>query len=302
MKRYYKSSVFGAVAFCMSAGSAQAILITQETDANLLASSILGSGVTVSSASLSGQSLLSGAVSSGTYTNASGVYGIGDGIVISSGNVSDYNDGPNSLPGNTTNFNTSASGAQETLLDPITGGSLDHYDVTQFDLVFDVDSSTDSIFFNVVFGSDEYAEFVNSSFIDAFGIYLNGVNIALFDALPVNINHPNMDFIAGTELDGILDPTSGAGNPIMLFEGAVAAGSTGNTLTFIIADSGDTALDSTAYISGFGNVDPGGGTCGGGTGNDCPTGVPEPSILALLGVGLLTLGVTTSLRRRKENV
>ena len=60
-----------------------------------------------------------------------------------------------------------------------------------------------------------------------------------------------MAFIGGTELDGILEPTAGAGDPIMLFQGNVIGGSTGNTLTFIIADSGDTQLDSTVYIEGL---------------------------------------------------
>jgi hypothetical protein len=129
-----------------------------------------------------------------------------------------------------------------------------------------------------VFGSDEYAEFVGSSFIDAFGIYLNGTNIATFAGDPVNIDHPNMAFIGGTELDGILDPTSGSGDPIMLFQGLVTPGSTGNTLTFIIADSGDSQLDSTVYIEGLGTENPGGGTQ-----------VPEPGAMTVFGLGLLGL-------------
>ena len=146
-------------------------------------------------------------------------------------------------------------------------------------MTFDVGAGVTSVFFNVVFRSDEFAEFVGSPFIDAFGIYLNGVNIATFAGDPVNIDHPSMAFIRGTELDGILDPTAGAGDPIMLFQGNVIGGSTGNTLTFIIADSGDTQLDSTVYIEGFGTSDPGGGDS-----------IPEPASMLIFGLGLAGLG------------
>ena len=81
-----------------------AILITPDTDAMSLANALVGgSGLTVVSASLQGQSYAPDIVSSGTYTNATGTYGIGPGIVISSGAASDYGDGPNLEAGHTMN-------------------------------------------------------------------------------------------------------------------------------------------------------------------------------------------------------
>ena len=285
-----------AAPVALAASQASAIVVTQETNAtNLINALLAGSpGLTVTSATLSGH-VDGAAASSGTYTNASGTYGIGSGIILSSGNVSDYGDGTNTASGNTTNFGgpnaSPATAGQEALLDTITGGSFNHFDVTQLDITFDVGVNVSQIFFNVVFGSEEYAEFVGTQFIDAFGIYLNGTNIATFAGDPVNINHPNMEFIGGTELDGILDPTSLTGDPIMLFQGLVAAGSTGNTLTFIIADSGDSQLDSTVYIQGLGTENPGGGTPGGGD------SIPEPGTMTVFGLGLLGLGWAR--RRRK---
>ena len=291
----WAAAVSIAAPLAFAGGQASAITVTQDTSAASLVSTLFtGSpGLTITGSSLSGH-VDGAAASSGTYTNAAGTYGIGSGVILSSGNVSDYGTGPNAEGGRTTNFGglnaSPATAGQETLLDPITGGGLDHFDATQLDITFDAGATVSQIFFNVVFGSDEYAEFVGSSFIDAFGIYLNGVNIATFAGDPVNIDHPSMAFLGGTELDGILDPTGGAGDPIMLFSGLVTPGSTGNTLTFIIADSGDSQLDSTVYIEGFGTSDPGGGTPGGGI------QVPAPASVPLFMLGLAGLAW---MRRRR---
>jgi hypothetical protein len=292
MKRTLIAGMVSGVMLFGTAGTASAITVTADQNTTNLLNALLGggTGLTVTGTALSGHSL-PGKTSSGTYTNGAGTYGIAPGIVLSSGGVEDYNSGPNNSSGNTTSFGVSATAGQEALLDPITGGALNHYDVTQLDLTFDVASDVSQIFFNVVFGSDEYAEYVNSSFIDAFGIYLNGVNIATFAGDPVNINHPYMAFLPGTELDGILDPTAGSGNPIMLFQGLVTPGSTGNTLTFIVADSGDHQLDSTVYIQGLGTANPGGGTAGGGQ-------VPEPATLGAFALGLI--GLAWMRRRRTD--
>gem|GEM_PF-5666682 len=59
----------------------KASLITQETDPNTLTAALTAgaSGFSLVSATLQGQNNGAGAISSGTYTNASGTYGIGAG-------------------------------------------------------------------------------------------------------------------------------------------------------------------------------------------------------------------------------
>ncbi len=278
------------------AGSASAIVITPTLDADILANALLGGGgagidLTSVTATVSGQTTTAGGTSTGTFTNAAGTYGIGPGIVISTGNADDYEAGPNTADDKATQYFVSATANQETLLDPITGGGLDHFDVTQIDITFDMQAGFDTVFFNVSFGSEEYPEFLNSFFIDAFGLYVNGVNIAQVNGDPININHPDMvleSAIAGetTELDGVLGGSQGALGPyVHTFSQVVGDGSMNNTLTFIIADSGDPDYDSTAYISALGGSAP----------IPTPT-APVPAPLALLGLGLVALAA----RQRKK--
>lgn len=45
-------------------------------------------------------------------------------------------------------------------------------------LSFDFQSNGDAAYFNYIFGSDEYNEYVGSTFNDVFGFFFNGVNVA----------------------------------------------------------------------------------------------------------------------------
>ena len=235
-----------------------AIDIAPDTDvANLLNALLGGGGAGIDLATVSGSlsanqdSIIT---SSGTYVNPTNTYGIGPGIVLSTGNVVSYNDGPNTDEGFTYGYFVPATPSQELLLDPITG-NLDHFDVTELTINFDMESGFNNVFFNVVFGSEEFDEFVGTTFIDGFGLYVNGVNIATVDGSPVNINHPDMTFATGTELDALLGGSSGPSGPFVhTFSSPVNPA--GNTITFIVADSSDDVLDTTVFISQLGGSPP----------------------------------------------
>lgn len=283
-----------AVAFSLTSGLATAITITPNQNASALTTALLSganTGIVVTGTTLSGHQdavvlaglSLGNLTSSGTYTNSSGTYGIGSGVVISTGGVEGasfmgtsvipgYSDGLNSSANSGYPFGTGfdisappdpndpppgtpATGAQELLLDPITGDVAtqtfyDHFDVTELVINFDMQPGFDRLTFNIVFGSEEFPEFVGNLFVDGFGMFLNGINIAQVGGLPININHPGMSgSITGTELDGILAP---GGNPVLTFSGLVNP--TGNTLRFIVADTSDGILDTTVYFSALEGV------------------------------------------------
>ncbi|WP_426359963.1 choice-of-anchor L domain-containing protein [Pseudocolwellia sp. HL-MZ19] len=296
----YVGQISCAIALTLSTTSASAIIIQSDQTAQALTNSLIipGSGITVISSTLTGGTLFDGggngeceidcsepqfpeispqiapqafsttaqssftSTQAGLYTNASGVYGLPSqgGVVLSSGFVSDYQDGPNSSGSNSGNLGFSATEEQNDVLSSISG-QLSHFDPIQLDIVFDVDATVETISFIAAFGSEEYPEFVSSGFTDAFGMFLNGKlvsGVLPADAspgdglLPVNINHPDFAEIQGTELNGMLAPN---GNPLLRFDIPVVPGSVGNTFSIIIADAGDSSYDSTVFLSSFGNFE-----------------------------------------------
>ncbi len=239
-------------------GSFADLVVTPNTNVLQLVSSLIStnSGMIIRNAQLKAHNG-GGFTSAGTYQlvgPSPHTYGLTlPGLVISSGHVDDYETGPDVQPGNTTAFGVPADAAQEALLDTITGGIWDHNDVTQLDIYFDVIPGSNNVTFQVVFGSEEYPDFVGSQFVDGFGIFLNGTNIAFESGLPININHPSFAALIGTELNGVMAP---GGRPVLTFSTLVAPGSSNNVLTFIVADTSDDVLDTTVFVSSLAALPP----------------------------------------------
>ena len=219
---------------------------------NALVSS--GTGITLTSSTYSqlGFTPLGLSSTHGLYSVTPGNnYGLTrNGVVLSTGDVGDYISGPNTTAGNQHQYGYLANATNNNLLSPITGNTV-HKDVADLNLTFDAGPFTSGLEFDLVFGSEEYPEFVGSQWIDGFGIFLNNQNYALVNGLPVNIKHPAMRFVASTELDGVLAPK---GNPVVRVSVPVAPGSTGNSLKFLLADTVDDRRDSTVFISNLQGV------------------------------------------------
>ena len=172
--------------FFIQATKAQMVVDTSYSLDSLALNVFLGENVTISNVQFVGDSNQIGEF----FIQGLAQPGITNGIALSSGSVSGII-GPN----NQTGFSVDHLGLGDSLIDSILGTTT--YDAASFE--FDFIPSFDSIMFRYVFGSEEYPEFVNSAYNDAFGHFISGPgivgeqNMALIPdtTLPVTINNLN---------------------------------------------------------------------------------------------------------------
>jgi hypothetical protein len=236
------------------AGSASAFSTTPDSNANNLLTALLGTttGLSGISASLSGDPGASG-------TFAADPFGLGAGVILSTGLVGTVV-GPN---------NSASAGTDLGAFGPVG-------DTTTLTINFTSDATAANLFFNYVFGSEEFPEFIGDIFNDFFTLTLDGFNFAkLVCGSDVAINN----FI-GACLAELVDNTGGLVTQLdfytnkLLFQAPLSPGA--HTLELSIGDIGDGNYDSAVFVQG--NV---------GTVNPTPT--PEPASLSLLGLGLAAL-------------
>ena len=251
-----------AVPTALGALSTNDLITVTPTD---LANSLVGSGVSVSNVTYTGAP---GA--GGTFAGGTGIVGFEEGIVLSSGNVAGVI-GPNILDNKTIVNSTSGDADLDALVAPRTTNDAS---VLEFDFVPDADT----VFFQYVFSSDEYNEFVNTNYDDVFGFFVNGTNCAVVGTDRVSINtinngnpfgagtitHPelyiNNDLSDGggaidTEMDGL--------TVVLTCEASVTPNAT-NHMKLAIADTTDSSYDSNVFIKegSLSTTPPGGNTCG----------------------------------------
>jgi hypothetical protein len=295
-KRLLSSLLAGSLAMA-AASSAHALAINVTNDPNTLLTALFAtnSGITV----VPGSVTFTGAsFQSGTYTNLNLVpNGPGlpvsapDGILLTSGHAD------NLIGTNTTNSYSNSLNQPGTGNNPLLSGLSGKSTLDQnfISFQFTVDAGFDAVSAVFAFGSDEYP---TQTVTDIFGFFVDGTNYAYFPdgSLVSNIaqagfqSNPVGSDVYGVEYNGLTVSHSvlGALDPTLSI----------HTLVIAIADTNDTIYDSGVFIGGLAA----GVSVGPCQGIGCPPpppppGVPEPSALALLGLG----GIAgLALRRRKQ--
>lgn len=245
------------------AAPAMAVDTVSSNDATALGAALAGTGITFTSATLSTDT------QNGGFSNGASSVGFNSGVVLTTGNLS-------CVGSANTMGNCSGVGGVSTLTLGFTATST-------------------QLFFNYVFASEEYPEFVNSQFNDAFSLTLNGTNYANVNLaqLPddggvVSINNvnglTNFSYFRSNSGDSSLDlPIEYDGLTTVLTASAMnLVIGADYTLTFDVRDVGDTSYDSAVFIQG-GSV---------GVVTPPSPSVPEPATWAMMIAGFGLVGYT----------
>ena len=207
---------------------------------------------------------------SGTFTAQNPEFGIESGIILTTGQA-DNAEGPNNSGSQgTSNPGFDVDDPELSYLAGLNGSSTNTNDICI--LEFDVYAGTDELSFDYVFGSEEYEEFVGSSFNDVFGFFISGPgvtpdpglgvykNIAVLEQtsppIPVSINSVNQNSSANP-VTGQTVYFNNSGGVSTEYDGftAVLTAKTNvipcNTyhLKLAIADTGDNAYDSGVFLA-----------------------------------------------------
>jgi len=228
------------------------LVVTQTTsDANQLRDALLGDDITA----VGDAAYIGGEDSAGLFEGGKHIIGIDSGILLTTG-LANTAEGTNASDGST----GVSSNEGDLDLD-------DEFGETTFDstvLEFDFELDSDSLYFNFVFASEEYNEYVNTAYNDVFAFFLNGENIALVPGTtdPVSIDTINggNPLGAGAQNTHLYLNNDPSDNGEYLreigydgFTRVLTAVKTGLTpgqhrIKLAISDVGDSALDSAVFI------------------------------------------------------
>ncbi|MCT7968003.1 choice-of-anchor L domain-containing protein [Laspinema sp. D1] len=270
------AALTSAAAIAFFSPSAIAFTITPTNNTQTLLEALLGQTYGLSNFSMD---VTKNSQAMGLFGNDP--FGLGSGIVLSTGKVSQI-PGYNAVDGGLIPQNYYPNDLSTPFISPTTSDSV------SLQISFDADQTASKLFFQYVFGSEEFVEFGGSKFNDSFELLLNGTNLAkLSDGKTVTITNLVPDPKGDFHPDYINNP-AGSSIPTKLdgftrtltFEGLLVQ-NTRNILTINIKDVGDGRLDSAVFLKG--------GSLGTALPPD-PEKVPEPGLaIATLVMGGLIL-------------
>lgn len=211
-----------------------------------LGATLAGAGATISNVTYNGDPVAAGTFSGGIAAG----FPIESGVILSSGNIAQIV-GPNNASGAGSGLGTPGDAD----LGELIGGTTNDAAVLEFDVV----TLTGDLVINYVFASEEYKEYVNSSFNDVFGFFVDGQNIAFVQGDPnqvvsINsINHlQNTNLYVDNPQDSPVANTQFDGFTVLITAVASLSPGVPHHLKLAIADTSDSILDSAVIIQSGG--------------------------------------------------
>lgn len=232
-------------AFCAFLGislSAQ-VVVSPAGGPTQIATLLTGNGVVMSNVTITGS-----ANAYGNFTAVNTNLGMNGGLVLTTGDINNVI-GPNNNTATGTCNGTVISDPEITAIEPQAT-----YDVCIIEM--DCVPNDDTLFFNYVFGSEEYPEFVFASFNDAFGIFISGgaynnTNVGTLPngTTPVSIDNVNATVNPAYYIDNTNDTNlQYDGTTTNLTATIPVTPNQTYHIKIVVADAGDCIYDSGVFL------------------------------------------------------
>lgn len=226
--------------------SQNGITTTNTNDTNIIKNALAGPGVVITKVVVNCPNSSLGIFGNATSTNL----GLDSGLILTTGTISDLSKNGSSF----TSVGTGSPGDPD--LSGIAGSSV--YDGCKVE--FDITPYCDSLQIKYVYGSEEYPEYVNSGFNDAFAFFVSGANPAGGNYVKQNIaltpgtgNDVTINTINGSTNSNLyIDNNGNSNSSSIVYDGftipllakiSVVPCSTYHMI-LTISDAGDAAYDS----------------------------------------------------------